>query len=138
MDKEIKTTKIAIFQRKEIRKTIYKNEWWFSVVDIVFALTESPDAGAYWRKLKQRLKEEGSEPVTFCHGLKLPAPDGKMRETDCANTEGIFRIIQSIPSPKAEPFKRWLATRERDRRSGTGDKENKGTLQSKGVSRRVD
>ncbi len=67
------------------------------------------DSGAYWRKLKQRLKEEGSEVVTICHALKLKAPDGKMRQTDCANTEGIFRLIQSIPSPKAEPFKRWLA-----------------------------
>ncbi len=102
-------TKIAIFNKKEIRKTLYKNEWWFSVVDVVEALTDSPDAGAYWRKLKQRLTEEGSEVVTFCHGLKLLAPDGKMRETDCSDTEGIFRIIQSIPSPKAEPFKRWLA-----------------------------
>ena len=72
-------------------------------------LTDSVDAGAYWRKLKQRLKEEGSEVVTNCHGLKLLAPDGKMRETDCLNTEGMFRIIQSIPSKKAEPFKRWLA-----------------------------
>lgn len=79
------------------------------MVDVVGALTESADAGAYWRKLKQRLNEEGSEVVTFCHELKLPAPDGKMRETDCANTEGCFRIVQSIPSPKAEPFKRWLA-----------------------------
>jgi DNA-damage-inducible protein D len=105
----METTKIAIFKGKEIRKTLQKNEWWFSVVDVCGALTESPDAGAYWRKLKQRLKEEGSEVVTFCHGLKLEAPDGKMRDTDCANTEGIFRIIQSIPSPKAEPFKRWLA-----------------------------
>ena len=105
----METTKIAVFRGKGIRKTIHKNEWWFSVVDVCEALTESPDAGAYWRKLKQRLKEEGSEVVTFCHGLKLEAPDGKMRETDCANTEGIFRIIQSIPSPKAEPFKRWLA-----------------------------
>jgi len=78
-------------------------------VDVCEALTDSIDAGAYWRKLKQRLTEEGSEVVTFCHGLKLPAPDGKMRETDCTTTEGIFRIIQSIPSPKAEPFKRWLA-----------------------------
>lgn len=102
-------TKIAVFRGKEIRKAIYQDEWWFSVVDVCGALTDSPDAGAYWRKLKQRLKQEGSEVVTFCHGLKLPAPDGKMRETDCANTEGIFRIIQSIPSPKAEPFKRWLA-----------------------------
>ncbi len=105
----METTKIAVFKGKGIRKTIHKNEWWFSVVDVCEALTESPDAGAYWRKLKQRLKEEGSEVVTFCHGLKLEAPDGKMRDTDCADTEGIFRIIQSIPSPKAEPFKRWLA-----------------------------
>jgi len=101
--------KIAIFKGKRIRKTLYKNEWWFSVVDVCEVLTDSPDAGAYWRKLKERLKEEGSEVVTFCHGLKLIAPDGKMRETDCADTEGIFRIIQSVPSPKAEPFKRWLA-----------------------------
>ncbi|NCN65765.1 MAG: Bro-N domain-containing protein [Candidatus Altiarchaeum hamiconexum] len=101
--------KIAIFKGKKIRRIIYQNEWWFSVVDVCEALTDSIDAGAYWRKLKQRLKEEGSEVVTNCHGLKLIAPDGKMRETDCANTEGIFRIIQSIPSPKAEPFKRWLA-----------------------------
>ncbi len=72
-------------------------------------MTDSPDAGAYWRKLKQRLNAEGSEVVTFCHGLKLEAPDGKPRVTDCANTEGLFRIIQAIPSPKAEPFKRWLA-----------------------------
>ena len=105
----METTKIAVFKGKGIRKTVHKNEWWFSVIDVCGALTESPDAGAYWRKLKQRLKEEGSEVVTFCHGLKLEAPDGKMRDTDCANTEGIFRIIQSIPSPKAEPFKRWLA-----------------------------
>ena len=102
-------TKIAIFKGKKIRKTLYNNEWWFSVVDVCEVLTESVDAGAYWRKLKQRLAEEGSEVVTICHGLKLSAPDGKMRETDCANTEGIFRIIQSVPSPKAEPFKRWLA-----------------------------
>jgi len=109
MTKEAAVTKIAIFRKKEIRKTIHKNEWWFSVVDVCEALTDSIDAGAYWRKLKQRLKEEGSEVVTFCHGLKLKALDGKKYKTDCANTEGIFRIIQSIPSPKAEPFKRWLA-----------------------------
>ncbi len=102
-------TKIAIFRKKEIRKTLHRNEWWFSIVDVCGALTDSIDAGAYWRKLKQRLREEGSEVVTFCHGLKLLASDGKCYETDCANTEGIFRIIQSIPSPKAEPFKRWLA-----------------------------
>ena len=102
-------TKIALFKGKKIRRIIYQNEWWFSVVDVCEALTDSVDAGAYWRKLKQRLKEEGSEVVTFCHGLKLEASDGKKYETDCASTEGIFRIIQSIPSPKAEPFKRWLA-----------------------------
>ena len=110
----INPTKIAsafmtYFKGKSIRKTLFQKEWWFSVVDVVEVLTSSPDAGAYWRKLKQRLIEEGSEVVTFCHGLKLEAPDGKMRETDCANTEGMFRIIQSIPSPKAEPLKRWLA-----------------------------
>ncbi|MCK5320892.1 Bro-N domain-containing protein [Candidatus Parcubacteria bacterium] len=109
MNKINTTTKIAIFKGKEVRKTIHNNEWWLSVVDVVMALTDSVDSGAYWRKLKQRLKEESSEVVTFCHGLKLEASDGKKYETDCANTEGIFRIIQSIPSPKAEPFKRWLA-----------------------------
>lgn len=102
-------TKIALFRQKEIRKTIYKNEWWFSVVDVCYVLTDSFDSGAYWRKLKQRLIAEDSQVVTFCHGLKLEARDGKKYLTDCANTEGIFRIIQSIPSPKAEPFKRWLA-----------------------------
>ena len=101
--------RLAIFRGQKIRRVIYKNEWWFSVVDAVGILIDSSGAGAYWRKLKQRLNEESNQPVTFCHGLKLQAPDGKMRVTDCANTEGIFRIIQSIPSPKAEPFKRWLA-----------------------------
>jgi DNA-damage-inducible protein D len=100
---------IAVFQETTIRRTWHNEEWWFSVVDVCAVLTESLDAGAYWRKLKQRLNEEASQPVTFCHGLKLQAADGKQRETDCANTEGLFRIIQSIPSPKAEPFKRWLA-----------------------------
>ena len=100
---------IAVFQESSIRRVWHNEEWWFSVVDVCAILTGSPDAGAYWRKLKQRLNAEGSQPVTFCHGLKLQAPDGKQRETDCANTEGLFRIIQSIPSPKAEPFKRWLA-----------------------------
>ena len=103
------TEKVAIFKSKEIRRIIHNNEWWFSIVDVCGALVQSSDAGAYWRKLKQRLKEEGSQVVTNCHGLKLIAPDGKYYFSDCANTEGIFRIIQSIPSPKAEPFKRWLA-----------------------------
>ena len=102
-------TRIAIFKGKNIRRDIYNNEWCFSVVDICAVLTESIDPGAYWRKLKQRLIDEGSEVVTFCHGLKLMAVDGKKYETDCANTEGVYRIVQSIPSPKAEPFKLWLA-----------------------------
>jgi prophage antirepressor-like protein len=109
MDKKEENQQIALFRGNNIRKIIYQKEWWFSVVDVCGVLTESLDAGAYWRKLKQRLGEEYNEPVTVCHELKLLAPDGKMRKTDCANTEGIFRIVQSIPSPKAEPFKRWLA-----------------------------
>jgi len=100
-------THLAVFKGRQIRRTLHKDEWWFSIVDACAALTESADAGAYWRKLKQRLKEEGSEVVTFCHVVKLTAPDGNLGETDCSNAEGIFRIIQSIPSPKAEPFKRW-------------------------------
>jgi DNA-damage-inducible protein D len=104
-----KSNKIIVFESKKIRRVYHNNEWWFSVVDVVNALTDSADSGAYWRKLKQRLIEEGSQVVTNCHGLKLEAPDGKMRETDCANTQGMLRIIQSIPSPKAEPFKQWLA-----------------------------
>lgn len=107
MTKEI--TKISVFKGKHVRRVLVDNQWWFSVVDVCSILTDSPNAGAYWRKLKQRLKGEGSEVVTFCHDLKLVAPDGKKYATDCANTEGMFRIIQSIPSPKAEPFKRWLA-----------------------------
>ena len=103
------THHIAVFQETTIRRVWHNEEWWFSVVDVCATLTASPDAGAYWRKLKQRLNAEGGQPVTFCHGLKLTASDGKQRETDCANTEGLFRIIQAIPSPKAEPFKRWLA-----------------------------
>ena len=104
--------KIAIFKGKQIRKVIYNNEWWFSVVDVVHVLTEQPEfqtARKYWNKLKERLSKEGSESVTNCHQLKLKAADGKEYLTDCANTETLFRIIQSIPSPKAEPFKRWLA-----------------------------
>lgn len=100
---------LVVFQEKNIRRVWHENAWWFSVVDVCAVLTESADAGAYWRKLKQRLNAESGQPVTFCHGLKLEAADGKQRVTDCANTEGLFRIIQSIPSPKAEPFKRWLA-----------------------------
>lgn len=101
--------RVILFQEQAIRRSWHENEWWFSVVDVCAVLTGSVDAGAYWRKLKQRLVAESGQPVTFCHGLKLTATDGKLRDTDCANTEGLFRIIQSIPSPKAEPFKRWLA-----------------------------
>ncbi|OGG26792.1 phage antirepressor protein [Candidatus Gottesmanbacteria bacterium RIFCSPLOWO2_01_FULL_39_12b] len=106
----IRTTKVAIFQNKKIRKTIYRNEWWFSIVDIVDVLTESDRPRKYWSDLKKKLVNEGYSEVSEKIGqLKLLAPDGKMRETDCANTETIFRIIQSIPSPKTEPLKRWLA-----------------------------
>lgn len=106
----METSKIVLFKGKKIRKTLFQNEWWFSVIDVVEALTDSVNPRDYWFKMKIRVKEdEGFEPSTICRQLKLPAPDGKMRETDCADTEGIFRIIQSIPSPKAEPFKRWLA-----------------------------
>ena len=102
---------IKIFEGNQIRSVWDndKEEWYFSVVDVVGTLTDSKDPGAYWRKLKQRLKEEGSEVVTFCHGLKLKAADGKLRESDVADMQGIFRIIQSVPSPKAEPFKMWMA-----------------------------
>ncbi|HOP46558.1 MAG TPA: Bro-N domain-containing protein [Desulfobacteraceae bacterium] len=101
--------KIVVFESKKIRRIWHNEEWFFSVVDVCRALTDSPDAGAYWRKLKQRLKKEGSEVVTFCHELKLEASDGKKYKTDCANTKSMFRIIQSIPLLKAEPFKQWLA-----------------------------
>ncbi|MDP2950813.1 MAG: Bro-N domain-containing protein, partial [bacterium] len=103
---------ITIFKGKQIRR-VWDNKqekWYFSVIDIIGALTGSINARDYWFKMKIRIKSEGGiELSTVCRQLKLEAPDGKMRETDCANTEGIFRIIQSIPSPKAEPFKLWLA-----------------------------
>lgn len=107
---KMEQNKIIVFENRHIRRIYYNDEWYFSVVDIVGALTDSLDSGAYWRKLKQRLKAEGSEVVTNCHGLKLEASDGKKYKTDCANTQTMFRIIQSIPSPKAEPFKMWLST----------------------------
>ena len=117
--------KIKLFEEKQVR-TVWDAEaekWWFSVVDIVSVLTDSIDATAYWRKLKQRLKEEGNETVTNCHGLKMPAPDGKMRLTDVADTEQVLRIIQSIPSKKAEPFKMWLAKVGSERIDETVDPE---------------
>jgi DNA-damage-inducible protein D len=106
----METTKIALFKGKKIRKTLYKNEWMFSVIDVVEVLTDSVNPRDYWFKMKVRVKsEDGIELSTICRRLKLISTDGKKYETDCANTESIFRIIQSIPSPKAEPFKRWLA-----------------------------
>ena len=117
--------KIQLFEDKRIRTAWdeEKEEWYFSVVDVVAVLTDSVDPAAYWRKLKQRLKAEGNETVTNCHGLKMTAPDGKKRLTDVAATEQILRIIQSIPSPKAEPFKLWLAQVGRERIEETIDPE---------------
>lgn len=92
-----------------------EEKWYFSVVDVISILTDSVDGRKYWNKLKQRLKEEGNETVTNCHQLKMPAADGKMRLTDVADTEQLFRLIQSIPSPKAEPFKLWMAQVARER-----------------------
>jgi len=103
---------LVVFQDTKIRRIWHKDEWFYSVVDIVAVLTEQVDhliARKYWNKLRQRLKEEGSEVVTNCHQLGILAVDGKIRLTDCANTKSLFRLIQSIPSKKAEPFKNWLA-----------------------------
>ena len=122
MDKIIS---IKPFEDQRIR-TVWdeeKQEWLFSIVDAVSILAESVDGRKYWNKLKQRLKEEGNETVTNCHQLKLKATDGKMRLTDVANTEQLLRIIQSIPSPKAEPFKLWLAMVGRERIDETIDPE---------------
>lgn len=102
---------IKLFESKRIR-TLWDDvteKWYFAIVDVVGVLTESPNASAYWRKLKQRLKVEGNETVTNCHSLKMTAADGKQRKTDVADAEQLMRLIQSIPSPKAEPFKLWMA-----------------------------
>lgn len=119
------TTEIQKFEERSIRTAWdeEREEWYFSVVDVIAVLTESIDPAAYWRKLKQRLKAEGNETVTNCHGLKMRATDGKMRVTDVANTEQLLRLIQSIPSPKAEPFKLWLAQVGRERIEETIDPE---------------
>ena len=108
---------IKLFETKKIRTAWNETEeeWYFSVVDIVGVLTDSPDPKRYWSVLKTRLKQEGVESTTICSTLKLPAQDGKMRSTDVASTKQIFRIIQSIPSPKAEPFKQWLAQVAKER-----------------------
>ena len=102
---------IQLFEEKRVRTAwdTDKEKWWFSIVDVVSVLTDSPNPNNYWKVLKHRLIKEGNETVTNCNQLKLQAPDGKMRLTDVADTEQLFRIIQSIPSPKAEPFKRWMA-----------------------------
>ncbi|SIT01326.1 BRO family, N-terminal domain [Kaistella chaponensis] len=113
------TEKVAlkVFEDKKVRTSWNDTEekWYFSVVDVIGILTESVDVQSYWRKFKQRLKEEGNETVTNLHGLKMLAADGKMRLTDVADTEQLFRLIQSIPSPKAEPFKLWIAKVARER-----------------------
>ncbi len=102
---------IKLFEEKKVR-TVWDDQqekWYFSIIDVISILTDSIDPTAYWRKLKQRLKAEGNETVTNCHGLKMRATDGKMRVTDVADTEQLLRLIQSVPSPKAEPFKLWMA-----------------------------
>lgn len=112
-----KQNAIKVFEEKKVR-TLWDSEteeWYFSIVDVIAVLTDSLDPPAYWRKLKQRLKEEGNETVTNCHGLKMLAADGKMRLTDVATTEQLFRLIQSVPSPKAEPFKLWMAQVAKER-----------------------
>ncbi|WP_297833366.1 Bro-N domain-containing protein [Thermomonas sp.] len=117
--------KVKLFETKKIRAEwdAESEKWWFSVVDVVAVLTESADASAYWRKLKQRLKAEGNETVTNCHGLKMRAADGKARLTDVADTEQILRLVQSIPSKRAEPFKLWLAQVGSERLDETVDPE---------------
>ncbi len=110
-------TQIRLFEEQKVR-TIWnaeEEEWYFSVVDVVAVLTNSANPNNYWKVLKNRLKKEGSQLVTNCNQLKLPASDGKLYKTDCLDTEGIFRLIQSIPSPKAEPFKLWMAQVAKER-----------------------
>ena len=117
--------KIQLFEDKRIRTAWdeEKEEWYFSIVDVVAVLTDSPNPQTYWRVLKKRLKDEGNESVTSCNALKMTAADGKRRLTDVADTEQLLRIIQSIPSPKAEPFKLWLAQVGRERIEETIDPE---------------
>lgn len=103
-------TKLVVFKNKEIRRILFNNEWYFAVVDVIVALTDSEKPRDYWYRMKRReAASSGIQLSTFCRQLRLESIDGKKYMADCANTEGIFRIIQSIPSPKAEPFKRWLA-----------------------------
>ena len=109
--------KIKLFENKVVRShwDAETEEWYFSVVDVVAVLTESENPNNYWKVLKNRLKKEGSQLVTNCNQLKMPSSDGKMYKTDCMNTEQLFRLIQSIPSPKAEPFKLWMAQVAKER-----------------------
>jgi len=116
---------VKLFENKHVRSLwdAEREAWYFSIVDVVAVLTDSSDPSAYWRKLKQRLKAEGNETVTNCHGLKMTAVDGKLRVTDVADTEQLLRLIQSIPSSKAEPFKQWLARVGYERIEETEDPE---------------
>ncbi|MGR3176734.1 MAG: BRO-N domain-containing protein [Candidatus Anammoxibacter sp.] len=120
-----KEDSIILFNQKKVRRhwDEDKEEWYFAIVDVIVILTESVNPQAYWRKLKQRLKNEDNESVTNCHALRMQAADGKMRLTDVANTEQLLRLIQSIPSPKAEPFKLWLAKVGYERIEETEDPE---------------
>jgi hypothetical protein len=120
-----KDTAIKLFQDQKVRVEWDNDQekWYFSIVDVVAILTQSVNPQAYWRKLKERLKKEGNETVTNCHGLKMKAIDGKMRMTDVADTEQLLRLIQSVPSPKAEPFKLWLAKVGYERIEETEDPE---------------
>lgn len=124
MDKQL-VTKLKLFENSKIRTAwdSVDEEWYFSIVDVVSVLTESTDGRKYWNKLKQRLKAEGNETVTNCHQLRMLAADGKMRLTDVADTQQLLRLIQSIPSPKAEPFKQWLAMVGSQRLNETADPE---------------
>lgn len=110
MNDLLEKNELVLFENNKIRRQMYEGEWYYSIVDIIEVLAESKDSSAYWRKLKQRLLAEGNESVTICHALKLISKkDGKKYLTDCGNRETIFRIIQSVPSPNAEPFKLWFA-----------------------------
>ena len=114
---EVKNTQINIFEKRQVR-IIWdkeKEEWYFSVIDVIAILTDSSNPRNYWKVLKHRLIAEGSQLVTTCNQLKMVATDGKMRSTDCMTTEQLFRLFQSIPSPKAEPFKLWMAQIARER-----------------------
>ena len=132
-------TKLVVFQDKEIRRLLVDNVWFFAVVDVITALTSSDKPRDYWYRMKKReIDPTGIELSTFCRQLKLESSDGKKYMTEMGNTESIFRIIQSIPSPKAEPFKRlagqgWLRTGTGDRRSGTGNGPDAGIVQGQGV-----